>query len=176
MSNIKGKGQRLIPEELLKYLEAYKENHPDPTQGGGATLEDIVDSAGNKRFIEGDGTPITKEGVTSSYCKWSLSGTHLMCVFAGSAVIGTAFYVNNIFVTFPLPEYIANKIYPVWEDNLENKTIEFIHSGTAQNIEMYVKKDGNNIIIKNLYSQKDVSYDSTFRVQIDLLIDADYSE
>lgn len=32
MSNlIKGRGQRLIPEELLKYLEAFKKAHPDPT-------------------------------------------------------------------------------------------------------------------------------------------------
>lgn len=38
MSNVKGRGQRLIPEELLRYLEAYKEAHPDPTAGGGGTL------------------------------------------------------------------------------------------------------------------------------------------
>lgn len=38
MSNVKGKGQRLIPEELLKYLEALKKSYPDPTQVGGGTL------------------------------------------------------------------------------------------------------------------------------------------
>ena len=36
---IKGKGQRLIPEELLKYLEALKKDHSDPSAEWGSSGE-----------------------------------------------------------------------------------------------------------------------------------------
>lgn len=173
---IKGKGQRLIPEELLKYLEAYKENHPDPTAGGGATLEDIVDSAGNKRFIEGEGTTLVREGFDPTYCKWSLSGTHLMCVLAGSCLAGTPFYANNVLATFELPNYVSDKIYTIWSDNLELRTVKFMsQNGTAQELNFFIKKDGNKLKIQNVGTQKDVTYDSNFRIQVDLLIDSVYS-
>ena len=51
MANVKGKGQRLIPEELLKYLEALKKEYPDavdiveanPTlEGGEDSLESVL--------------------------------------------------------------------------------------------------------------------------------------
>ena len=119
MSNVKGKGQRLIPEELLKYLEAYKEAHPDPTQGGGATLDDIVDSKGNKRFIEGEGTPATITGMTITYNKWSLSGTHLMLVLAGT--FDNDVSATATLVSFELPEWILNKIVPIGGDGEVNR-------------------------------------------------------
>ena len=110
MSNVKGKGQRLIPEELLKYLEAYKEAHPDPTQGGGATLDDIVDSQGNKRFIEGN-LEKGSSTATITYNKWSLSGTHLMIVIAGTISSNLETYHNIAHGT--LPTYINSKIFPL---------------------------------------------------------------
>ena len=65
MSIIKGKGQRLIPEELLKYLEALKNKYPDavdlveanPTLEGG---EDSLSSVliNGTKFAVGGGSEV----------------------------------------------------------------------------------------------------------------------
>lgn len=174
MANIKGKGQRLIPEELLKYLEAYKEYHPDPTQGGGATLDDIVDSAGNKRFVEGNGTPGSIEGLTTTYCKWSLSGTHLMCVWAGNVATSASIYANKVMVEFELPEYIGSKIFPIWSNNIERRELNFIRStGDKITINAYIKYENNKLWFQHIITQEDITQPSNFRFQVDLLIDAE---
>ena len=173
--NVKGKGQRLIPEELLKYLEAFKENHPDPTQGGGATLDDIVDSEGNKRFVEGNGTPGTISGITTTYCKWSLSGTHLMCVWAGNVPNSANIYANKVMVEFDLPEYIGSKIFPVFgTNNLESRELNFIKSsGDKIVVKAYIKFENNKLWFQHITSQEDVTQTASFRFQVDLLIDAE---
>ena len=180
---IKGKGQRLIPEELLKYLEVYKKNHPDPAGGGGATLEDIVDSAGNKRFIEGNGTPLEKEGLTISYCKWSLSGTHLMCVCAGVLALNATinFYASEYLATFTLPSYISEKIYETFTLTpykiIYSNNTNFVRTDNAANsaVETYLIKDENKIHIGLKLSFTASATDRPFRTQFDLLIDDDYS-
>lgn len=173
---IKGKGQRLIPEELLKYLEAYKENHPDPAGGGGATLEDIVDSAGNKRFIEGDGTPVTISGVTYTYNKWSLSGTHLMVVLAGDIVANTGIVGGQKMTKYSIPEFILNKTFPLTDSGYLDQKNAYIKasggSSLSKTFEFSKTNDGLEIIFS---SGGTISLDSKFRVQFDLLIDADYS-
>ena len=173
---IKGKGQRLIPEELLKYLQAYKENHPDPTGGGGATLEDIVDSAGNKRFIEGDGeTSIT--AFTNLYKKWSLSGSHLMCVFAGKNESGSSYQIDSgtTVCDFSVPDWILNKIYPISGNVIELKNMSIYLSGNfnANFATKFIKNTGKISIIAN--ENKQFVNHAEFRIQFDLLIDADYS-
>ena len=174
MNIIKGKGQRLIPEELLKYLEAFKENHPDPTQGGGATLDDIVDSQGNKRFIEGNGTVGTVQGLTPTYNKWSLSGTHLMCVLAAHVDIGSHIYNNTTIASFEVPVYIGNKIFPVWNDNITRTKLNIWSTGgSLSQIDVYVKYSNNVISIVYSGSQYDFSFESNFRFQVDLLIDSE---
>ena len=65
MSIIKGKGQRLIPEELLKYLEALKNKYPDavdlveanPTLEGG---EDSLSSVliNGTKYVVGGGSEV----------------------------------------------------------------------------------------------------------------------
>ena len=143
--------------------------------GGGSaivTLDDIVDSRGNKRFIEGNGTPATVTGFTPTYCKWSLSGTHLMCVLAGSLKNTTAFPANTSIVTFELPEYILNKIYPVWDNNIAFVDINTIYGGgTTLTYKVLLKKNNNSIYLEN-FSSISIVNDSNFRVRIDLLIDA----
>lgn len=173
MSNVKGRGQRLIPEELLRYLEAFKENHPDPTEGGGATLDDIIDSNGNKRFIEGDGQPGDLNALESSYCKWSLSGTHLMCVLAGKLKDGVSVTGGSVLATFKVPNYILNKIIPVWGEHLESRTVSLntILSTTSY---CYVFIDKTltelKIVTDGTFTP---SYDRYFRIQFDLLIDSE---
>ena len=169
---IKGKGQRLIPEELLKYLEAYKENHPDPAGGGGATLEDIVDSEGNKRFIEGDGVSDT-DYTEAYYCKWSLSGTHLMCVCAGKFT-GTL-PSNTVIASFEFPDYVSDKIVPIASDVLDIRNFNvYSEYGTLQTTDqIWVKLTDKKI--QFVQSGTLSGADKYFRIQFDLLIDADYS-
>ncbi len=166
MSNVKGKGQRLIPEELLKYLEAYKTAHPDPTVGGGATLDDIVDSQGNKRFIEGEGVNSTNPNITTLYNRWSLSGTHLMCVVVFK--IGSTNIPNlEILSKYVLPEFIMNKIIPDSAGLVYN-----IYAG-ANNLRVGVQVAGDELQFINYGT---TYTNSQYRIQCDLLIDADYSE
>ena len=174
MSNVKGKGQRLIPEELLKYLEAYKEAHPDPTAGGGATLDDIVDSQGNKRFVEADGEVVTEASkLTPSYCKWSLSGTHLMCVLAGTVTANVYIGLFVSMANFTLPSYIGSKIFPVYRKSVETREITIYDANGLinQNVNFQFQYE-NNVI--SFVPQADIHVTSTgyFRIQFDLLIDA----
>lgn len=173
---IKGRGQRLIPEELLKYLEAYKEAHPDPTQGGGATLDDIVDAQGNKRFVEGDIEKVGTYNINYLYNKWSLSGTHLMLVMCISNTSGDDIYITNDTKIFSLtlPEYIYNKIYAISSDLvMQKKFSDFTDNRTFT---MQLKKDGNNELGLYVVKNSQVGNTYTYRFQFDLLIDSDYSE
>ena len=82
---------------------------------GGSTLNDIVDSKGNKRFIEGNGIASTEDvaGMTASSTKWVLNGSDLIIEFAGSFsqdVIG-----QTQLAIYEMPEWIANKITPLAE-------------------------------------------------------------
>ena len=175
MSNVKGKGQRLIPEELLKYLEAFKEAHPDPTQGGGATLDDIVDSQDRKRFIEGEGVLSEVPNYTFTYNKWSLSGTHLMLVLAGTVASGGGASVGQTFAEYELPEWILNKITPLSENGIvivANVTYYTISSGVYLNSkEILLKKTTNKLSIVN-NGGGTLNNNVAFRIQLDLLIDA----
>ena len=75
-------------------------------------FENIVDKDGHKRFIEGDITPAETTGITFTYAKWSLSGSHLQIVLAMTIAAGTysTFYLGDI---TNLPKWIFDKI-SVW--------------------------------------------------------------
>ena len=173
MNIIKGKGQRLIPEELLRYLEAFKEAHPDPTQGGGATLDDIVDSQDHKRFIEGDGTPATISGIKSLFCKWSLSGTHIMIVYAGTISGGYSIPARTL-ASFEFPEWILNKIFPLNNDGLVSViNAVFAYEGNFAFKQQKLIKTANGLEIANVIAGTVSSNLSGFRIQFDLIIDSE---
>lgn len=149
--------------------------------GGGSStplLEDIVDSAGNKRFVEGEATPETISGFTFSYNKWSLSGTHLMMVCAGTVDSANLISGLTICTYENIPDYIMNKIVALWFNGttVDVKTVYFRSledsSGTSVNIRLV--KENNNLYVKCYASQAITNVG--FRIQFDLLIDADYSE
>lgn len=175
MNIIKGKGQRLIPEELLKYLEAFKEAHPDPTAGGESDLASIEDSQGHKRFIEGQLTPSFSETVLQNvvpvvqYTRWSLSGTHLMlvaCVYFTNALSNSG--IESLFKV-ELPEWIYNKITPLGESGFVGKTTFTLFASGNIVCNLY-KRENNNIEINTGASFPN---DKTLRIQFDLLIDSE---
>lgn len=206
MSNVKGKGQRLIPEELLKYLEKQNKKYPNPESLGtevtanvepvggesnltsikigntvylipsGGTLEDIVDSAGNKRFIEGnlDYTLNTQMyPLTNIYSKWSLSGTHLMIVgvLANETETTITPPTNVSIFELEIPQWIFAKIVPINAENGLISRVSFVDSNGTTNIYFRLFKSTTKLVINGIdsgiYSGRQV------RFQFDLLIDSE---
>ena len=141
-------------------------------------LEGILDKDGHARFIEGDGTSTTQEGLTVSYCKWSLSGSHLMLVFAGALDANYVLTDNQTTALFALPEWIMNKIFPVAGYNtIEIKDVNVFNSSSisiAYTEKLAIQKLSNGIgIFIPQRAQTAPAYQTTFRAQFDLLIDND---
>ena len=146
--------------------------------GNAKLFEKIVDSQGNKRFIEGDLTIANITGLTDTYAKWSLSGTHLMIVLAGDVANETAFTSNQTIATLEnLPTWIKNKIIPVWDNNYVVPT-SIVFRGddwSTQNLTTALVKISNNIEIRSAGSVI-LNANRHFRIQYDLLIDNEQSE
>ena len=137
-------------------------------------LENIVDSQGNKRFIEGEGTLTTLEGLNITYNKWSLSGTHLMFVVAGEIADTTVIPSNFVLVDYTdLPSYIIDKIIPGKVQRIDVKTISMYADdySVQNNSALLLKNSDTNIRI--IFGAVTLNGDRSFRVQFDLLIDQD---
>lgn len=143
------------------------------TQNVVGTMEEIKDAQGRNRFIEGTGTTGTLEGLTVSYAKWSLSGSHLMLVFAGSLANNSVVTPVGLYMRCILPTWILNKIYPVWANNIEVKNVAaYASDWSTQNISFRISKEPNAIIIVNANANATtITADRNFRIQFDILID-----
>lgn len=135
----------------------------------------LVDSKGNPRFIEGNGIPLSMAGFTSTYCKWSLSGTHLMIVLAGTFANTTVINDNTALATFNIPDFILNKIYPVWANQfIEMKeTNMYASNWSTQPLMATMRKSTVLEIIKSSGAALTLTADRSFRLQYDLLIDSE---
>lgn len=167
-------GKRMVPEYLIKGLE---EAYAKTSGGTGSTinlLENIVDSKGNKRFIEGEGTPVTPSptGITITKTFWSLSGTHLILVVLGSAANGTIVADGTSLAKFYLPKYIFDKIEAVWSTNGVASTNFTYVSDTwsTQDAKAAIIKDTDNLTITTAYGGTTLTTDKKFKIQFDLVI------
>lgn len=132
----------------------------------------LVDSAGNPRFIEGDGVGLEQEGVTITYCKWSLSGTHLMFVVAGTVANSTVIANSANIAQYTLPNWIRNKIYPVWGTYyIETKDINFTATDWSKQTSGVTLTKLTNTINITKSSALTLTANRGFRIQFDLLID-----
>ena len=140
------------------------------TATSGGLLSEIVDNNGNARFIEGNGTPATIEGLTYLYNKWSLSGTHLMIVlvFANNTDTDISIF-NTTLCSASLPNYIANKIVSI-ESNIVSR-VKFTDLTMSNNFTATLEKNNNQISI--FASSETVKTGRTYRLQFDLLIDTE---
>lgn len=140
------------------------------TANGFVTVEADGDVSARPLIAEGDGVGLEQEGVTISYCKWSLSGTHLMLVCAGSITNTTVIVQNSKLAVFTLPDYIKNKIYSVWGNNIEAKEIRFYASDwSTQTLQIKFQKTSAGVQLET--ATLTASADRSFRAQFDLLID-----
>lgn len=138
-------------------------------------IDTLVDSAGNPRFIEGEGTPLELEGFTSVYCKWSLSGTHLMFVLAGNVANGTTIPNSTYLSEYNIPKFIKDKIYAVWgAARVEGKTTNFTADNwVVQTATLTLTILENSIGIALTSGDFTLTANRGFRVQFDLLIDTE---
>lgn len=144
----------------------------------GIKIEDLVDSAGNKRFIEGN---VTLESggsaITKTYGKWSLSGTHLLIVLAGTIPAESVLADGSTIARVDLPSWIVNKIYPTSGIVVTSKKVTFFKTGVpwVNEEKMFsLSKYNNGISIGNPFGAQTITNDSSFRIQFDLLIDVNY--
>lgn len=149
-----------------------KQDNIDPTKLT-ILMANIVDSQGNKRFVEGN---IEKSGANTQiekiYGKWSLSGTHLLLVFCFNHLANETLG-NGAWMAYAqlLPSYILNKIKPISGDIVG---IFPYYRGTS-NTSSYISLVKNNTGLVLVYygNSYTPTEDEISRVQIDLLIDSD---
>lgn len=137
------------------------------------SLEEITDSHGHKRFAEDNGnvSPIT--GLSNTFCKWALSGTHLLLVCAGNLANETVIGNGTVLCEFVLPKWIFDKIYPVWGGAyIEYKEIDLrANNWIGQTLGVALYKGADNKVGFILPGGITLTDDRAFRVEFDLLID-----
>ena len=137
-------------------------------------FEDIKDKNGNLRFIEGDieiEETFETAGMSQSYGKWSLSGTHLMLVLAGE-IADTSVITYGKLATIELPTWVENKIYPVISSFLDSKTISCRdESWETQDIQVALVKEAGHLVLYVISASITFTSDKGFRISFDLLID-----
>ena len=164
-----------IDEETQESITLYKYSYRllDEASGGTNILEDIVDKNGNKRFIEGNGIPESNADFNSKYCKWSLSGTHLMCVLSASLSANTILGAKTL-ATFTVPEYIGSKIITTWANRITMLEPYIKDSeGAGGTIVVLVNYSNNNITFELVANEPAVNRERYFRIQFDMLIDSE---
>lgn len=134
-------------------------------------FEDIKDKDGHKRFIEGEITFVNND-ITKTYAKWSLCGSHLLVVCAGSALNTTVIASGSKLADVELPEWILNKIYPLYSDVVVKLSYDwFSNDYTNQSGIAYFNKASTKMSI--ILSALTLNKDRAFRIAYDLLIDND---
>ena len=148
----------------------------DPRAVNEVLMENVVDADGHSRFVEDNMTTPTTTGLNITYAKWSLSGTHLMLVVAGSIDAGTGISASQIAETDNLPAWVLAKIYPSFTSYIEYKGCKLYDTTTGQATEVNVflrKPDVNKLTIEHDTIVANPDHDVGFRFAFDLLIDAE---
>ena len=131
----------------------------------------LVDANGNDRFVGGDIVLDEKTGITQTYGKWSLSGSHLLIVIAFNVADTTVLTFSKA-CDFTIPEWIHNKIAVISQtDYVErNNVYLFADDQTSQSSNMWLRKGSSNKL-SIYYASLTLTKDRTCRCSFDLLID-----
>lgn len=139
---------------------------------GGVLLDNIVDSQGHKRFIGGNANLPEVTGVTFTYNKWSLSGSHLMLVVCFDVANGTELANNTTMALFEVPKWILDKIDPLYASNFIGAKSVTLYgdnwSVQQSNFTLSKVETGLRVITQGNVT---LTADRHVRVQFDLLID-----
>jgi hypothetical protein len=134
-------------------------------------FEQIEDANGNNRFVEGDITIGTFTGVTQTYGKWSLCGTHLLIVIGLSIEAGSNITGGDLcYIT--IPSWIGAKIYPLFAGNVVTRDIAKMWADdyTTQDLTAQFIKI-SNATFKVQTSTTTADKNRFVRINFDLLID-----
>ena len=134
----------------------------------------LVDAEGHNRFIEGDIPTNAITGISYSYAKWSLSGSHLMLIIAGNIADTTVITAGQFLCTaLTLPEWIYDKLVAIYSNVVSQAAFNcFASDGTTQALGVYLRKISAGRLDFMLGSLT-LTKDRSFRVYFDLLIDAE---
>lgn len=135
-------------------------------------INSLVDSSGHNRFITGELTPVTMTGVTYSYKKWSLSGTHLMIVACGTIASGNKFVGGGDLFKVEVPSWILSKVQPTMNALIAYSTLNAVDANySSTQVSIYFDKKTNHILCGVSVESSVFENDSNFRIEFDLLID-----
>ena len=131
-------------------------------------FENIVDKDGNKRFIEGNISLTEVSGVTKTYGKWSLSGSHLLLVLCID-IDNTTVLNWTTLCLIDIPTWIMNKIVPLQQQRVDTKVFTAYDSSLqTQNLTGMLSKVSGGLQIN---ANMTASADRSCRIAYDLLID-----
>ena len=133
----------------------------------------LVDSQGHDRFIEGDINIEEIEGITKTYGKWSLSGSHLLIVLALSIDDALTIASNTKLADVNIPQWIIDKLVPVISSVLEYGAFESYASDySSQTFYARLGKGADKLTItKN--GALTMTKAREVRITYDFLIDSD---
>ena len=150
----------------------------EPGAVASVDLANIEDANGNKRFIEGSIEVASQTGFTQDYGRWSLSGTHLLIVVAGTVDAGAEAEIS-LNTSIELPSWVMAKIFPLGNtNNVAYGEIRIVDNSTSERtsqdvilIRAYDSGAGKWILQFYHSSKIGGTNSNSFRVQFDLLID-----
>lgn len=133
--------------------------------------ENFNDANGNARFVEGNINTETISGVTFTYHKWSLSGSHLMLVLAGEIANGTSLSVQTL-GGVDLPDYINQKISAVFASTVIsiNDARGYYDDWNSFSLQTTLMKTPTGVYFYLIQTPTAIAT-AHFRIQFDLLID-----
>lgn len=135
------------------------------------TMENIKDLSGNLRFIEGTG--VVNVNIKNAYAKWSLSGTHLMIVLFGTIENGTTINdQDNLFELKDVPQWVLDRITTMSPGIVSRKSAEAYDSNFVA-VTLNTRLGKTTQLFINQRISFTATDDTVFRIQYDLLIDAE---
>ena len=165
------RSKEIVDSADVSALQQAIENIKDGTTH---LFENITDKNGNKRFVEGDITMNAITGVTQTYGKWSLSGSHLMIVLCIKTEANITLAYPTKFADIILPNYITDKLVSIQGTAVDVKNITFVKStGSISSTPCRLEKITNGVSITKSGSYI-TELNDVCRIQFDLLIDDEY--
>lgn len=134
-------------------------------------IEALVDSNGNYRFINGNGTAGNVSGMTVVSSKWSLNGSNLMFEIIGTFSGNLSAF--DVLSTFTLKDWIINKIATPYNNIVDLITCGMVDlDASVTNIRVQITKSGNDIYFTNA-TNITISSTSIFKIRYNTIIDND---
>lgn len=138
-------------------------------------FEEIEDSDSHNRFTGGSLTTYPIAGITYTYARWSLSGTHLMIVVAGTAEENAVVSDSTIIASCSMPQWILDKLVPFAGVSIDLKELVNRKSTYEQDDLglITLRKEPPGLIIRNVSGPHTFTSAGNFRLQYDLIVDND---